>query len=214
MVDRLVKLADMLVWVLDPLKYADASVHRRYLVPLAGHSSVTTVVLNQSDTLTAEQVADCESDLRRLLDSEGLADTPVLVTSATTGAGLDDLRLALARSVVTRRAATDRIAADVDALLERFAAYAGDPVPGWQPRETPAVQLSAAPTVDAARSAPSALSDEWPLPRRSPVPAWEQDAGDPGNGSGDPNGSSDPSAGPPKELRPPWQDAIPAAQDG
>ena len=42
MVDRLVKLADMLVWVLDPLKYADASVHRRYLVPLAGHAAVTT----------------------------------------------------------------------------------------------------------------------------------------------------------------------------
>src|SRR5579862_8474094 len=40
MVDRLVKLADMLVWVLDPLKYADASVHRRYLVPLAGHAAV------------------------------------------------------------------------------------------------------------------------------------------------------------------------------
>ena len=41
----------MLVWVLDPLKYADASVHRRYLVPLAGHAAVTTVVLNQVDTL-------------------------------------------------------------------------------------------------------------------------------------------------------------------
>jgi GTP-binding protein EngB required for normal cell division len=213
MVDRLVKLADMLVWVLDPLKYADASVHRRYLVPLAGHASVTTVVLNQSDTLTSEQVADCESDLRRLLDSEGLADTPVLVTSATTGAGLDDLRMALARSVVARRAATDRIAADVDALLERFAAYAGDPVSGWQPGEAQAVQLSAAPTVDAARSAPSAPSGAKSAKAES-RPPWEQDAGDPGNGSGDPNGSSDPSAGPSKELRPPWQDAIPAAQDG
>ena len=48
LVDRLVKLTDMLVWVLDPLKYADASVHRRYLVPLAGHASVTTVVLIRS----------------------------------------------------------------------------------------------------------------------------------------------------------------------
>jgi GTP-binding protein EngB required for normal cell division len=207
MVDRLVKLADMLVWVLDPLKYADASVHRRYLVPLAGHASVTTVVFNQSDTLTPEQVADCESDLRRLLDSEGLADTPVLVTSATTGAGLDDLRLALASSVVARRAATDRIAADVDALLERFAAYAGDPVSGWQPGETQAVQLSAAPTVDAAPSSAKPAKAES-------RPPWEQDAGNSGNGSGDPNGSSDPSATTPRELRPPWQDAVPAAQDG
>ena len=96
LVDRLVKLTDMLVWVLDPLKYADASVHRRYLVPLAGHAAVTTVVLNQVDTLSADQAADCESDLRRLLDAEGLTETQVLVTSATTGAGLNELRRVLA----------------------------------------------------------------------------------------------------------------------
>jgi len=120
LVDRLVKMADMLVWVLDPLKYADASVHRRYLVPLAGHASVTTVVLNQADTLTAEQVDDCRNDLRRLLDAEGLTEAPVLVTSAITGAGLDELRRVLASAVAARRAASDRIAADIDALLERF----------------------------------------------------------------------------------------------
>ena len=36
-VDRLVKLADLLVWVLDPQKYADAAIHDRYLKPLATH---------------------------------------------------------------------------------------------------------------------------------------------------------------------------------
>src|SRR5690242_1048811 len=131
LVDRLVKLADMLIWVLDPLKYADASVHTGYLVPLAGHASITTVVLNQADTLTAEQAADCESDLRRLLDAEGLHETPVLVTSATTGAGLDELRRVLADAVAVRQAAAERITADIDALLERFAVYAGASVPGW-----------------------------------------------------------------------------------
>ena len=34
-VDRLVELADLLVWVLDPQKYADAAIHDRYLAPLA-----------------------------------------------------------------------------------------------------------------------------------------------------------------------------------
>jgi GTP-binding protein EngB required for normal cell division len=204
MVDRLVKLADMLVWVLDPLKYADASVHRRYLVPLAGHASVTTVVLNQSDTLTPEQTADCESDLRRLLDTEGLTETPVLVTSATTGAGLDELRLVLARSVAARRAATDRIVADVDALLERFAAYAGDPVPGWQPRATAAVQLSAAPTAEASDTGPASAKAKAKAKSRPP---WEHDEDHAGNGSGDPAGTR-------QEMRPPWQDAVPAPQDG
>jgi GTP-binding protein EngB required for normal cell division len=133
LVDRLVKMADMLVWVLDPLKYADASVHRRYLVPLAGHASVVSVVLNKADTLSPDQVADCESDLRRLLESEGLTETQVLVTSATTGAGLSELRRVLAAAVAARQASAMRIEADVDALLERFAVYAGEPVPGCPP---------------------------------------------------------------------------------
>ena len=51
-VDRLSKLADMVIWVLDPQKYADAAVHNRYLIPLAGHAAVFTVVLNQIDMLS------------------------------------------------------------------------------------------------------------------------------------------------------------------
>src|SRR5699024_8885033 len=45
-VDRLVQLADLLVWVLDPQKYADAAVHDRYLAPLADHAEVMVIVLN------------------------------------------------------------------------------------------------------------------------------------------------------------------------
>ncbi len=50
-VDRLVQLADMLVWVLDPQKYADAAVHDRYLAPLESHKDVMLVVLNHIDTV-------------------------------------------------------------------------------------------------------------------------------------------------------------------
>ncbi|MGI8446284.1 MAG: GTPase [Streptosporangiaceae bacterium] len=124
--NRLVGLADLMVWVLDPQKYADASVHRRYLTPLAGHSSVIAVVLNQSDLLTPEQAEDCVSDLTRLLDTEGLHDARVLVTSARTGAGLDELRKVLAGTVTDRRATTDRISADLDVMAERFVPYAGE----------------------------------------------------------------------------------------
>ena len=173
MVDRLVKLADMLVWVLDPLKYADASVHRRYLVPLAGHASVTAVVLNKCDTLTPDEVDDCAADLRRLLDAEGLLETPVLVTSAATGAGLGELRRTLAAAVAARRAASDRISADIDALLERFAVYAGDSVPGWLPPAAPAPQDPAAPVAD---EAGSAAREPGPALSRVPErPPWEQD---------------------------------------
>jgi GTP-binding protein EngB required for normal cell division len=239
LVDRLVKMADMLVWVLDPLKYADASVHRRYLVPLAGHAAVTSVVLNQVDTLTAEQAADCESDLRRLLDSEGLTETQVLVTSATTGAGLDELRRVLAGAVAARRASADRIAADVDALLERFAVYAGDPVPGWQPPEAGSPGRPAASPATAAETgaggARATKARSEPNPPEPPGrPPWEQadgeDHGD--NGDGYPAhadaspayaDASPADAGadwqpwqttaaptlPSSSARPPWEDATP-----
>jgi GTP-binding protein EngB required for normal cell division len=124
-VDQLVELADLMIWVLDPQKYADAAVHRRFLVPLAGHSEVVAVVLNQSDVLSPAQVEDCVNDLRRLLDAEELHDVQIVVTSAVTGAGVDELLKLLAETVSVRRAATARLAADVDALVTRFHSYAG-----------------------------------------------------------------------------------------
>jgi energy-coupling factor transporter ATP-binding protein EcfA2 len=127
-VDRLTKLADMLIFVLDPQKYADASVHHRYLVPLAGHASVITIVLNQIDLLSPEQIADCEQDLRRLLDDEGLHDIQVLPVSARTGAGLDALRATLARAVLAQHAASERISADIDSLIGGFAIHAADQI--------------------------------------------------------------------------------------
>src|SRR6266498_2427452 len=123
-VDRLVGLADLMVWVLDPQKYADAAVHRRYLVPLSGHSEVIAVVLNQADRLSARQAEDCVHDLRRLLDSESLHDAAVLVTSALTGGGIDELRKLLIQAVSARRAAAARISADVDMIADRFRIYA------------------------------------------------------------------------------------------
>ncbi len=129
-VDRLVALADLMIWVLDPQKYADAAVHRRYLAPLAGHSAVTAVVLNQADLLTPQEAEECVADLRRLLDSAAFREPRVIVTSARTGLGLDELRKVLVDTVSARHAASERIAADVEALLPRFAIYArGGPVP-------------------------------------------------------------------------------------
>jgi GTP-binding protein EngB required for normal cell division len=123
-VDRLVGLSDLMIWVLDPQKYADRSVHRRFLVPLAGHSEVVAVVLNQADLLAAGQVEECVTDLRRLLDSENLHDVQILVTSAVTGAGIEELRKLLIDAVSARRASAARIAADLDTVVTRFRPYA------------------------------------------------------------------------------------------
>ena len=128
-VHQLIQLADLMIWVLDPQKYADAAVHNRYLVPMAGHSAVIAVVLNQADLLTAGEADDCASDLRRLLESEGLPDAPVLLTSAATGAGLDELRKMLTEAVSARVATAERISADVDVVAARFRPYAAEVTP-------------------------------------------------------------------------------------
>ena len=137
LVDNLVGLSDLMIWVLDPQKYADAAVHRRFLVPLAGHSEVIAVVLNQADLLTASQIEDCVQDLRRLLDSEGLHDAQILVTSAKTGDGIEELRKLLVSTVSARKAAVARIAADVDKLVSQFEPYgAVDSADGDSPDDT------------------------------------------------------------------------------
>src|SRR3954451_17301229 len=76
-VDRLVALVDMLVWVLDPQKYADAALHDRYLNPLRSHDEVMVVVLNHIDTVPEERRESMVADVRRLLDNDGLQKVPV-----------------------------------------------------------------------------------------------------------------------------------------
>jgi energy-coupling factor transporter ATP-binding protein EcfA2 len=139
-VDRLVGLVDVLVWVLDPEKYADAAVHDRYLVPLASHAGVLLVVLNQVDRLDAAAEAACLADLRGLLDREGLAGTPLLAVSGRTGTGVADLRGELARRVAARRAASDRLTADVRSAAAELSVHGpAAPDAGWGRRERAAL---------------------------------------------------------------------------
>ncbi len=151
-VDRLVELVDMLVWIVDPQKYADAALHDRYLKPLAPYADVMVVVLNQADRLWGDELERCLADLRRLLDSEGLAKTKVMSMSALTGVGVSELRELLAQAVAGKTAAARRVGTDVgvaggallaelgsgepqaierrqrDALVESLAEAAGVPI--------------------------------------------------------------------------------------
>ncbi|MEV8630580.1 GTPase [Streptosporangium sp. NPDC051023] len=120
-VDRLVELVDLLVWVLDPQKYADAAVHDRYLRPLARHRDVMVVVLNQVDRLTPGAAERCLGDLRRLLGEDGLTGVPLVGVSARTGAGVPELGSLLASRVADRRSWAARLAADVGTAADTLA---------------------------------------------------------------------------------------------
>jgi GTP-binding protein EngB required for normal cell division len=128
-VERLVKVADVLVWVLDPQKYADAAIHDRFLRPLQLHSDVMMVVLNHIDEIPAADVDACLADVRRLLALDGLSDVPVIGTSAKRGDGIPELREALIQRVSEKKLARERLGADVRSMAARMAEHTGSGFP-------------------------------------------------------------------------------------
>ena len=125
-VDRLVQVVDQFVWVVDPQKYADASLHDGYLRMFAHHGAVTIVVLNQIDRLTPHERTSCIDDLGRLLVADGLAGVRVLACSATTGEGTAELRRELSARTAERQALLRRILADLDWVAADLATAIGD----------------------------------------------------------------------------------------
>lgn len=115
-VDRLVELADLLIWVVDPQKYADDVLHSGYLRPHADRSDVMVVVLNQVDTLSPDEAETCERDLRRLLKADGLGAVPTIAASARRGDGVDQLREVLVATVRQRAFAVDRTLRDLSTV--------------------------------------------------------------------------------------------------
>ena len=124
-VERLVQLADMMVWVLDPQKYADAAIHDRFLKPLAGHKDVMLVVLNHIDTVPEDRRAGMVDDVRRLLEADGLGGVPVLPVSARQGWGVQELRALIAKRVAEKKVTRARLEADVRSAAQRLEAATG-----------------------------------------------------------------------------------------
>jgi predicted GTPase len=129
-VDRLVQLVDLLVWVLDPQKYADAALHERYLRPLSTHRDVMIVVLNHIDEVAPSQRKAMVADLGRRLHEDGLDGVPVLATSARHGDGISELRALVTKRVAAKRAAAARLSADLTAVAGRMQEQNGRTDPG------------------------------------------------------------------------------------
>jgi GTP-binding protein EngB required for normal cell division len=119
--DRLVGIVDLVIWVLDPQKYADQTVHEQYLRHMGALNHVTVVVFNKADRLTPADAASCRADLARLVEADGLPGVPVVSTSAVTGEGVGELRALLEKAVAGRPAAMARLEGELDAAVESVA---------------------------------------------------------------------------------------------
>ena len=147
---RMAGKVDVLVWVLDPEKYADGVVHRDFLIPMAAHAEVMVVALNQVDRLDPESRDAVLADLRRILDREGLGAVSVIPVSALTGQGVETLARAVALVASNRLASAQSLAAHArraaSELGERTGLIApsgrGAPTPGPAAQQEPQVRQS------------------------------------------------------------------------
>jgi GTPase Era involved in 16S rRNA processing len=127
---RLVGAADVIVWVVDPQKYADTALHDGYLRPLADHQELMLVCLNHIDEVHDDRREALIADLRRLLAEDGMPDVPVLATSATRGDGVKEARAIVVERVQAKRAAADKVNADIRSLALRIQEQNGATSPG------------------------------------------------------------------------------------
>ncbi len=112
-VDRVVPMADLLLWVVDPQKYADHALHSAYLEAASRQQRPSLVVLNQVDRLSTEDAWAVSRDLQRLLAVDGMTQVPVMPVSARTGQGLDVLRAELGGAVAARSVAAEAVRAEL-----------------------------------------------------------------------------------------------------
>lgn len=109
-VEALVPRLDTVVWVVDPEKYRDSSLHHGYLQPMSTHSDRFVFVLNQVDRLSSDTRPVVLSDLHEALRDDGIESPVVLATAAQPPAGpmvgvdalVDELRSRLGEGVISK----------------------------------------------------------------------------------------------------------------
>ncbi|MEZ7898971.1 MAG: 50S ribosome-binding GTPase [Flaviflexus sp.] len=131
---KLAGVVDVLVWVLDPQKYADAVVHEDYLRVMSEHSDVTLVVLNQIDTVDSSERQGMINDAQKIVREDGL-DATIIATSARTGEGIDVLRSTIEKVAGSQQAAYDRMAADMRSIGADFGKQLGTTPPGLSKKD-------------------------------------------------------------------------------
>ncbi len=86
-VEALLPEVDGLIWVFDPVKYRDVTIHREFIAPLADSAGQFLFVLNQIDRLDDAQLRSVLADLRGALVDDGIEHPQVFPVAADPEAG-------------------------------------------------------------------------------------------------------------------------------
>ena len=117
-VERIVPRIDAIVWVFDPLKYNDRSLHEGFLTPLMAYEGQFAYVLNHADRLTSGEREAVVNDLTKTLMEDGAMDPLVMVTAADPSwgdqLGIEAVRAHLDDRLIGKAAALRKIIIDVE----------------------------------------------------------------------------------------------------
>jgi len=129
LVERLMPDVDVVVWVFDPVKYADPIVHREFIVPFADSSDRLIFVLNKIDLLDEENLGGVLDHLGRLLGEDGIAEPIVFEVAAEPPdgdtRGIEALAAHLGERLDEKRVHVGRIVDDARRAAREIAGAAG-----------------------------------------------------------------------------------------
>ena len=116
-VDALLPRIDVVIWVFDPEKYRDASIHNDYLVGLADYQGRFRFVLNHADRLEEPGLEEVVADLTSALVEDGFDDPNVFTVAADPKAGpphgVEDLVADLASRLDAKKSIFGKLSTDL-----------------------------------------------------------------------------------------------------
>lgn len=143
-VEAILPKVDVVAWVVDPEKYADAVLHDDFLREWMRRLDRQVVILNKVDRLDGEAGGRVAGDIRRVVRQVVPRDVPVIRTAGAAGeAGIAELRRWLADAAAAKAIVAARIAAAARASLAELRVAAGVGASGWAPLVNEAAQRRA-----------------------------------------------------------------------
>ena len=134
-VEDLLPHVDAVIWVFDPVKYNDPTLHDDFLSPLSGYERQFLFVLNKADLLQKADIEDVNAlelvteDLTIKLNDDGFLDPTPFVVAADPAvgppAGIDAVRIALDERLASKHAAVAKIVEDIVAAARLLGEEAG-----------------------------------------------------------------------------------------
>jgi GTP-binding protein EngB required for normal cell division len=128
LVEETLPLVDAAIWIFDPIKYHDPSIHGEFLAEMTEYESVFIFALNKVDRLDEAEVEAVVAHLGGILKLDGFSAPDVLPVAADPSegepTGIDTLRVVLERALVDKRADRLKLVADILRAGRRLAADA------------------------------------------------------------------------------------------